>query len=156
MFTNGLFRFPSSIDCYECSMNACKSDASQTLIVRTANSWNELGVYYMHIASSLDFSSNPKRVETFWSSSHSCFMKGLELFQKTRNITNQALLYANLGHLMSLCARTYSQKAASEKLCHEQEFNSQERLYYKKAAEYFIDGKQVLHVATYLILGFKV
>lgn len=138
--------FLSSIDSYEFAIKAAKTDesaVSQILILHIANSWNELGVYYMHIASSLNFASDPKQVEKFWSSSHSCLTKGLELFQKTRSTTNQALLHANLGHLMSLCARTHSQKAESEKSCGEQEFNSQERLYYKKAAEYFISGKQV-------------
>ena len=97
----------------------------------------------MHITTSVDFCSDPKHVEKLWSSSYSCLMKGLELFKKTGNTINQALLYANLGQLMSVCARTHSQKTASEKVSTEREFTSQERLYYNKACEFFVSGKQV-------------
>ena len=64
-------------------------------------------------------------------------MDGLAQFQGTGHAPNQALLYANLGSLMRSCAQAHD--GAGQGV----EFSPQEKLYYDKAAEFYIKGKQV-------------
>ena len=85
--------------------------------------------------------SEPKQVEKLWTSSYSCLMEGLERFQSSANVPNQALLYANLGNLMQSCAQAYGAALGEEE--ERGEFTPQEKLYYGKAAELYIQGKQV-------------
>ena len=85
--------------------------------------------------------SEPKQVEKLWTSSYSCLMEGLERFQSSANVPNQALLYANLGNLMRSCAQAYGAALGEEE--ERGEFTPQEKLYYGKAAEFYIQGKQV-------------
>ena len=88
-------------------------------------------------------------------------MEGLDNFQLVDNRPNQALIYANLGRLMFSCAKAHYHDNASSPIGAEgtdrptgevftkeretprQEFSLKERLYYNKAAEYYIMGKQV-------------
>ena len=76
-------------------------------------------------------------MEKLWSSSYSSLTEGLAQFQGTGHAPNQALLYANLGSLMQSCAQAY------EGVGQGAEFSPQEKLYYDKAAEFYIKGKQV-------------
>ena len=64
-----------------------------------------------------------------------------ERFQSSANVPNQALLYANLGNLMRSCAQAYGAALGEEE--ERGEFTPQEKLYYGKAAEFYIQGKQV-------------
>ena len=68
-------------------------------------------------------------------------MDGLERFQSSANIPNQALLYGNLGSLMRSCAEAHGVALGEEG--RRGEFSPQEKLYYGKAAEFYIQGKQV-------------
>ena len=68
-------------------------------------------------------------------------MEGLERFQSSANVPNQALLYANLGSLMRSCAQAHGVTLGEEEK--RGEFTPQEKLYYGKAAEFYIQGKQV-------------
>ena len=68
-------------------------------------------------------------------------MDGLERFQSSANIPNQALLYGNLASLMRSCAEAHGVALGEEG--RRGEFSPQEKLYYGKAAEFYIQGKQV-------------
>lgn len=81
-------------------------------------------------------------MEKLWKNSYSCLMEGLGRFQQTASIPNQALLYANLGSLMRSCAQAH--RAGGEEEGQGLEFSPQEKLYYSKAAEFYIQGKQAL------------
>ena len=78
-------------------------------------------------------------MEKLWTSSYSCLTRGLELFQASGSIPNQALLQANLGSLMRACASAHSRREEEKGA----EFSPQERLYYDKAVEYYINAQQV-------------
>ena len=53
---------------------------------------------------------------------------------------NQALVYNNLGALMACCARVHGSPDASGQ---RSEFSQQEKVFYMKAADFYINGKQV-------------
>lgn len=161
----------SSIDCYEFARAVGHSSDQKSLEDRIGNAWNELGVYYMQVASTLDFKKEPKNVEKLWKNSYSCIMDGLARFQSTGNLVNQSLLYANLGKLMYSCAQSHgirltpkeigtedgstdsctSKKdtsAATGELVQKEkrvsEYSHQEKLYYSKSVEHYLNAKQVL------------
>lgn len=61
---------------------------------------------------------------------------------------NQALLSANLGRLMRSCAHAYGLQRPKEiEVCAKQEkmweYSQQEKLYYSKSVEYYLDAKLV-------------
>lgn len=70
-------------------------------------------------------------------------MEGLQRFQSATNAPNQALLYSNLGSLMRSCAQAHGRALEEGRRA---EFTLQEKLYYGKAAEFYIQGKQVENV----------
>ena len=71
-------------------------------------------------------------------------MEGLQRFQSAASAPNQALLYSNLGSLMRSCAQAHG--SALDEGERRAEFTLQEKLYYGKAAEFYIQGKQVPNV----------
>lgn len=89
-----------------------------------------------------------KQIEKLWTSSYCCLKNGIASFEATSNVSNQALLNANLGSLMRSCAEAYGllkypmKKGSEEKT--KGEFSSQEKLYYNRAIEYYMRGKEVL------------
>lgn len=86
------------------------------------------------------FSADSRQVEKLWVSSHDCFQKSLHTFQEADNAVNQALVYVNLGALMVSCARVHGLPGASGQ---RSEFSQQEKVFYTKAADFYISGKQV-------------
>ncbi len=112
--------------------------------------WNELGVFYLQVTMNMDFNKDTKEVEKLWKSSYSCISDGLDVFKKTGNTVNQALLLANLGRLMLKCAHAYGMQCPQkgEEVClqHERiwEYSQREKLYYSKSVDYYLDAKQVL------------
>ena len=125
----------------------------------------------MQVASTLDFWKEPKNVEKLWKKSYSCITDGLARFQSTRNLINQSLLYANLGKLMYSCAQAHgvrlthketlskddstdgcTSKSGTSAVTREfvkneerlLEYSHQEKLYYSKSIEYYLNAKQVI------------
>ncbi|XP_064398413.1 erythroid differentiation-related factor 1-like isoform X3 [Halichondria panicea] len=138
-----------SIDCYQLAHSNAHTNVPHILEERLGNAWNELGVYYLQLASNLDFNKDPKNVEKLWKSSYSCISDGLAQFKMTSNVVNQALLSANLGRLMRSCAHAYGLQRPKEiEVCAKQEkmweYSQQEKLYYSKSVEYYLDAKLVL------------
>ena len=86
------------------------------------------------------FSADSRQVEKLWVSSHDCFQKSLQKFQEAGNAVNQALVYANLGGLMGSCARVHGLPDGDGQ---RSEFSQQEKVFYTKAADFYISGKQV-------------
>lgn len=140
-----------SIDCYKLARSSfTHSPPSLSLEERLGNVWNELGVFYLQVSINMDFKKDSKEVEKIWQLSYSSISDGLEVFKKTGNVVNQALLLANLGRLMVNCAHAYGTQCPQEgnDTSSQQErtweYSQREKLYYSKSVEYYIDAKQVL------------
>eukprot|EP00731_Ephydatia_muelleri_P020552 Em0013g279a len=136
-----------SIDCYELAHGQLAQLTGNTIEKKrkvqehVGNSWNELGTYYKQLASLMDHRTDSRQVEKLWVSSHDCFQKSLQKFQEAGNAVNQALVYANLGGLMGSCARVHGLPDGNGQ---RSEFSQQEKVFYTKAADFYISGKQVL------------
>ena len=88
------------------------------------------------------FASEADRVVQLWIDSEKCITKGLEIFEFISDTSNQALLCANLGGLMRLCAEAYH-------LLHEEdiiqrEVSIAEEQYYSQAIQYYTKGQEIL------------
>jgi tetratricopeptide (TPR) repeat protein len=141
-----------SIDCYERALQLAPSslppaetgsDILRTLRAHFGSAWNELGTYYMAVASSLDYAREKDKVEKLWSCSHSCLNRGLDLFDGAADgltDVNRSITYANLGCLMRACASVHTRLAEAEGA----EFTSEERSYYEKSLEYYTTAQQLL------------
>ncbi|XP_041921399.1 erythroid differentiation-related factor 1 isoform X3 [Alosa sapidissima] len=112
---------------------------------RLGNIRNELGVFYMNQAATLQSEKEARRgvcaaEQELWRRSFSCFEKGLLDFQAICDLTNTTLLQCNMGRLMRICAQAHSQ---SEQPGHG-EFSPEEALYYNKAVDYYTRALSVL------------
>ncbi|KAL2083123.1 hypothetical protein ACEWY4_020896 [Coilia grayii] len=112
---------------------------------RLGNIRNELGVFYMNQAATLQTEKEGRRgvcvaEQDVWKRSFSCFEKGLQDFTAIRDPANAALLLCNMGRLMRICAQAHSQ---SDEPAH-REFSPEEALYYNKAVDYYTRALSVL------------
>ncbi|MPC88386.1 Erythroid differentiation-related factor 1 [Portunus trituberculatus] len=72
---------------------------------RLGNVCNELGVMYMNQAGKLcEEKIGFKGAEELWKKSAEVLCRGLESFEKVKDVANVALLLSNTGRLMRLCA----------------------------------------------------
>lgn len=137
----------TSIQCYELAeeqlshLEANIGEKKARILEHVGNSWNELGTYYKQLTSLMDYHKDSKQVEKLWLTSHDCFQKSLQKFQEAGNAVNQALVYANLGALMVSCAKVHGQPEPSGQRL---EFSQKEKVFYTKAADFYISGKQAL------------
>ena len=89
-------------------------------------------------------------IQDLWEKSHHCFVKGLEFFESTHNLSNQALLNANLGGLARMCAETHHLLHEGEgqdeggKTLGQGEVSVEEEEYCQQALQYYSRGQEVL------------
>ncbi|XP_063047670.1 erythroid differentiation-related factor 1 [Engraulis encrasicolus] len=145
------FQLLVSSKCYEAAHDLLTSDplSSGTLAEvaeqqathtrrRLGNIRNELGVFYMNQAASLQTEKEGRKgvcvaEQDVWKRSFSYFEKGLCDFTAITDPPNAALLLCNMGRLMRVCAQAHSQ---SDDGSH-REFSPEEALYYNKAVDYY-------------------
>ncbi|XP_065071675.1 erythroid differentiation-related factor 1-like isoform X2 [Rhopilema esculentum] len=106
---------------------------------RLGNVRNELGVFYMNVASSLLKSHGDPTAEeqSLWKKSYQYFETGIEAFLVVSDKSNVALLHSNRARLMRLCATAYGNSTRQNEEEERGEFTHQERLYFNKAFEFY-------------------
>ncbi|XP_018323253.1 erythroid differentiation-related factor 1 isoform X2 [Agrilus planipennis] len=118
------------VECYE---EALKYDESSSILRRLGNSLNELGNYYLNQVHTSD--SVPFILECC-DKAEPYLKRGLELFEKVKDVSNIALLYANLGHLNRVLAFANSPIERTE-------LTVKEKVHFNKA---FVNYKKALQV----------
>ncbi|XP_037542294.1 erythroid differentiation-related factor 1 [Nematolebias whitei] len=143
-----------SCKCYEAThelliSEALKDQSSDQLsqvLKRLGNIRNEMGVYYMNQAASMQSEKEVKKAvssaeQELWKKSFGFFEKGLKDFEAIGDSTNTALLLCNTGRLMRICAQAHCTMSADES---RGEFSSEEALYYNKAIDYYLRAMKAL------------
>lgn len=119
-----------SVECYE---EALKSGESDSILRRLGNSYNEVGSFYLHRGKN---STDESLVTDACKKASSYLKKGLEVFEKVKDESNMALLYANIGHLHRLLAHISTPIDRGE-------LTNKEKVHYNKA---YINYKKAMQV----------
>ncbi|XP_034040596.1 erythroid differentiation-related factor 1 isoform X2 [Thalassophryne amazonica] len=140
-----------SSKCYEATYELLVSDALKhqasdhlpQLLKRLGNIRNEMGVFYMNQAATMQTEKEAKRSvsvaeQEVWKKSFDFFEKGMKDFEAIGDSTNIALLLCNTGRLMRICAHAQCVHQTRG------EFSPEEALYYNKATDYYLRAMQSL------------
>ncbi|XP_061692945.1 erythroid differentiation-related factor 1 [Syngnathoides biaculeatus] len=143
-----------SSKCYEAAYellvsHALKEEASDQLaqlLKRLGNIRNEMGVYYMNQAATMQTDQEKSSVsvaeQEVWKKSFAFFEKGMKDFEAIGDSTNKALLLCNTGKLMRICAQAHSGVVSVDDS--RGEFSPEEALYYHKAIDYYLRAMRSL------------
>ncbi|XP_071336443.1 erythroid differentiation-related factor 1 isoform X1 [Trachinotus anak] len=143
-----------SSKCYEAAFElldseALKDNASDQLaqvLKRLGNIRNEIGVYYMNQAATMQTEKEVKKSvsvaeQEMWKKSFAFFEKGMKDFEAIGDSTNTALLLCNTGRLMRICAQAHCAMSVDQS---RGEFSPEEALYYNKAIDYYLRAMRSL------------
>ncbi|KAK8396959.1 hypothetical protein O3P69_005150 [Scylla paramamosain] len=129
-----------SLTCFDEALLVADPEAEMLLARRLGNVCNELGVMYMNQAGKLceEEKIGFKGAEELWKKSAEVLCRGLQSFEKVKDVANVALLLSNTGRLMRLCAFHSVPKDEPR------QFVNPERLYYEQALKEYQKALEVL------------
>jgi len=109
------------------------------LTARLGNVRNELGLFYMDMASALlkDWGEPSSEEQEMWKKSYQYFEKGIEAFSVIDDRRNKALLYSNKARIMRMCAQAYGNSTRPSDEANRGQFIQPERIYFSKAFEFY-------------------
>ncbi|KAG7167739.1 Erythroid differentiation-related factor 1-like [Homarus americanus] len=110
---------------FEKAVSAADPQAVMLLSRRLGNVCNELGVMYMNQAAKKDIGF--QGAEELWQRSAEVLNRGIENFNRVKDVANVALLHSNTGRLLRLCAFYCVPKTGPR------QFINPERYYYDQA-----------------------
>lgn len=113
----------------ECYSKALKFGESDSIMQRLGNNYNEIGSFYLHRGKNTE---NADISKDSLSKAEQYFKKGLELFEKIKDIPNVALLCTNLGHLYRYLAHMKDDLKLKNSI---QSYLDNACVYYKKALD---------------------
>ncbi|XP_048465146.1 erythroid differentiation-related factor 1 [Rhincodon typus] len=136
------YQLSVSCRCYEaanellhsCDQNVHVIEQLTQVLKRLGNSRNEVGVFYMNQAATVQTEGTANKGITMieqelWKKSFSYFEKGIQDFETIEDETNAALLLCNTGRLMRLCAQAHAPTGSDSK---RGEYSPEEAMYYNK------------------------
>ncbi|XP_048406831.1 erythroid differentiation-related factor 1 isoform X3 [Stegostoma tigrinum] len=148
------YQLSVSCKCYEaatellhsCDQNVHVIEQLTQVLKRLGNSRNEVGVFYMNQAATVQTEGTASKGITMieqelWKKSFSYFEKGIQDFETIEDETNAALLLCNTGRLMRLCAQAHAPTGSDSK---RGEYSPEEAMYYNKAVDYYLKAMRSL------------